>query len=354
MQRTLIVIAMLALVVAALASGTLAAHWPFWQRAWQWHSAAQGWPEKLVGPMRTLQPAAAAVQLTIDSDPLVQGAGTSVLMVADATGHTRAYFAAGMDQRSSIDGRELSIALQVVLFGALMQEGRARLLDEPLGNLLVQWKDDPRGVITPRQLFWQLSGLAGGPFRPLNPFSPLSQLASGPDFQRAVFRTPLRYPPGSHFEPSLANAQLLGLVAAQLTGEGYATAVERLVWSRLAAQPATGLLDRRRGEMSAYCCFSASAGDWLRLGLLLANSGRNREQQILPVDYLRQVQTSSPVNPGQGLGFALVKADAGRQLLQLATTGRRLLLAPDSGSALFWAGTGEPPASLAALLLQGQ
>ncbi len=132
------------------------------------------------------------------------------------------------------------------------------------------------------------------------------------------------------------------------------TALERLVWSRLAAQPATGLLDRRRGEMAAHCCFTASAGDWLRLGLLLANSGRNRDQQILPLDFLGQVETSSPVNPGQGLGFELVKATQGRQLLQLATTGRRLLLAPDSGSALFWAGTGEPPAGLAALLLQGQ
>jgi CubicO group peptidase (beta-lactamase class C family) len=355
MQRALIVIVMLALVVVALAAGTLAAHWPFWQRAWQWHSAAQGWPEELGGPTRTLQPAAAPAPLTIDSDAsLAPFTGTSVLMVADATGHTRAYFAAGMDERSIVDGRELSVALQVALFGALLQEGRAHLLDEPIGNLLVQWKDDPRGVITPRQLLWQLSGLSGGPFMPLNPFSPLSQLASGPDFQRAAFRTPLRYPPGSHFAPSPANAQLLALVAAQVTGESYAAALERLVWSRLAAQPATGLLDRRRGEMSAYCCFSASAGDWLRLGLLLANSGRDRDQKILPLDFLGQVEAPSPVHPGQGLGFELVKADAGRQLLQLATTGRRLLLAPDSGSALFWAGTGEPPTGLAALLLQGQ
>ena len=247
MRRALIVIVMLALVVVALAAGTLAAHWPYWRRAWQWHSAAHGWPEQLGGPTRTLQPAAAPAPLTIVSDPsLAQGTGTSVLMVADATGQTRAYFVAGMDERSSIDGRELSVALQVVLFGALMQEGRARLLDEPLGNLLAQWKNDARGVITPRQLFWQLSGLAGSPFTPLNPFSPLSQLASGPDFQRAVFRTPLRYPPGSHFAASPANAQLLGLVAGQLTGEGYAAALQRLVWSRLAAQPATGLLDHRR------------------------------------------------------------------------------------------------------------
>jgi CubicO group peptidase (beta-lactamase class C family) len=357
MKRALIVIVMLGLVVAAISAGTLAAHWPFWQRAWQWHSAADGWPGKLRGPTRILQPAAMPASLTVTADPslatLAQGTGTSLLMVAGA-GHARAFFKAGVDERTPIDGRELSGGLLVVFYGALIQQGRGHLLDEPLGNMLAQWKNDPRGVITPRQLLWQLSGLSGGPTHPLNPFSPLAQLASGPDFERAALRTPLLYPPGSHYAASAANAQLLALVAARLTGESYATALERLVWSQVAAQPATAMLDRRRGDMAAHCCFTASAGDWLRLGLLLANNGRDRDQQILPPDFLGQVETSSPVNPGQGLGFGLVKGEEGHQLLQLAATGRRLLLAPDTGRALFWSGTGEPPAGLTALLLQGQ
>jgi CubicO group peptidase (beta-lactamase class C family) len=358
MQRALIVIVMLALVVVAIATGALAAHWPFWQRAWQWHSAPQGWPAKLGGPTLTLRPAAAPAVLTIAADPslatLARGTGTSILMVADGAGHVRAFFTPGVDERTPVDGRGLSNALLVLFYGALIQQGRAQLLDEPVGNMIAQWRDDPRGVITPRQLLWQLSGLSGGPYSPLNPFGPLAQVASGPDFQRAVLRTPLRYPPGSHYAASPANAQLLALAAARLTGESYGAAFERLVWSRLAAQPATGLLDRRRGEMAAHCCFTASAGDWLRSGLLLANSDRNRDQQILAPEFLAQVATSSPVNPGQGLEFLVVKGAEHRQLLQLATTGRLLILAPESGLALFWAGTGEPPAGLTALLLQGQ
>jgi hypothetical protein len=69
MQRALIVIVMLALVAVAISAGTLAAHWPFWQRAWQWHSAAQGWPEKLAGPTLTLQPATVPTPLTMTMDP---------------------------------------------------------------------------------------------------------------------------------------------------------------------------------------------------------------------------------------------------------------------------------------------
>jgi CubicO group peptidase (beta-lactamase class C family) len=240
-----------------------------------------------------------------------------------------------------------------VVYGALIQQGRAQLLDEPVGDLLAQWHRDPRGVITPRQLLWHLSGLSGGPASALNPFGPLAQLASGPDFERAVFRTPLVYPPGSHYAASPANAQLLALVAAQVAGQDYATTLQQLAWSRLAAQPATGMLDHRRGDLAAHCCFTASAGDWLRVAVLLANAGRSGQAQILPQDFLQQVATASPVNPTQGLGFQVLKVQ-GRQLLQLATSGRRLLLAPDSGRALLWAGAGEPPEGLAALLLQGQ
>lgn len=357
MQRALIIIAMVGLVIAALAAGALAAHWPFWQRAWQWHSARQVWP--ITGPSGTLQPATSPLPLVIVPDPQLASfvnPGTSLLLVAGHDGRTRAYFAAGnqpVNERTPVDGRDLGNGLQVMLVGALIQQGRTNLLDEPVGDIVTQWHEDARGVITPRQLLWQLSGLSGGPFRPLDPFSPLAQLASGPDFQRAVLRTPLRYPPGSHFEASIANAQLLALVGSRLTGASHATGLERFLWARVAAQPATGMLDRPRGEMAAHCCFLASAGDWLRMGLLLANHGRSQDIQILPPDYVEEVATASPVNPGQGLAFEIIAGTGGR-LLQLAADGRRLLVAPDTGAALFWVGTGEPPPGLAALLLQGQ
>ena len=154
--------------------------------------------------------------------------------------------------------------------------GGSNLLDEPVGVSLAQWRDDPRGAITPRQLFWQLSGLAGAPFRPLNPFSPLAQLASGPDFQRAVFRTPLRYPPGSHFAASFANAQLLALVASVHSGESHADTVQRYLWSRVAGDPATGLLDRRRGEIGCALLLQGKCQRLVETGIAARQSRPQR------------------------------------------------------------------------------
>jgi CubicO group peptidase (beta-lactamase class C family) len=130
--------------------------------------------------------------------------------------------------------------------------------------------------------------------------------------------------------------------------------LERLLWMRVAAQPATALLDRRRGEIAAHCCFTASAGDWLRLGLLLANGGRANDRQVLPGQFVEEIAAASPVNPGQGLGFQVIAGADGQRLLQLAASGRRLIVAPGPGRAMLWVGTGEPPDGLADLLLRGQ
>src|SRR5690606_38850018 len=131
-----------------------------------------------------------------------------------------------------------------------------------------------RGAITPRQLFWQLSGMPAGDFEPLNPFNTRAQLVAGPDFSRAAMRWQPVWPPGSHFEQSAVNAQLLALVAARLQGATFASLLEERLWSRVAAADATVMLDHRRGDMAAHCCVRASIGDWLRLALALAADGR--------------------------------------------------------------------------------
>jgi CubicO group peptidase (beta-lactamase class C family) len=354
MQRALIVVVILILLIASLAVGTLAAHWPFWQRAWSWQFAADGWPEQLPGPSVMLKAAPNAAPLRVAPDAqlahIAMGSNTELLMLGDRAGGVRAYFAADRNERSSIDGRGLAAGLIAPLYGALIANGHAGLLDEPVGTRIESWRDTPRGAITPRQLLWQLSGLAAEPFRPLNPASRRAQLASGPDFDRATLHTRLAYPPGSHFDESPANAQVLAVLASKLDGASFAQVLEKDLWARFAAEPATGMLDHRRGHLAAHCCLRASAADWLRLGLLVADDGRANGRQILPAGYVRQMTLSSPVHPGYGLGYRVQAGAGGAPLLVLQTAGRMLIAAPGTGRALLWVGSGMPPAALEQLL----
>lgn len=354
MQRMLVTVAVIALVLASLTVGALAAHWPFWHRAWEWQSAFDQWPAELPGPTQLLQPSAAPLPLRLAADarlaPRAGDGTTQLIIVGDTAGWAAYWNAPSVQVHSLIDGRGLSAAVLPILLGAQQQQVPRLVLDEPVRELLGEWRDDERGAITPRQLMWQMSGLAAEPFRPLNPFSPRAQLASGPDFNRAAMQTRLAWPPGSHFEPSPANAQLLSRVAGALEGGGYARALQRNLWSRFAEHEAVGMLDHRRGSLAAHCCLRASPLDWVRLGLVVASGGLVGNERLLPEGYVAQMTIASPVHPAYGLGYQLAGPQEAPVLLAI-TTGRRLAISPRTGRVVLWMGEGVPPGWLDELLL---
>jgi hypothetical protein len=352
MQRALVIVTVIFLVVVSLGIGVVAAHWPFWHRAWQWQVAANGWPAELPGATRLLHGSDDALPLRFRDDTglaaVAATASTHALLLAGADGGVRAWFAPGMGATSVVDGRGLAAVTLTPLF-AQLERDRAGLLDQPVGALLPEWRADSRGGITPRQFFWQLSGMPANRFTPLNPFNGRAQLAAGPDFARAALGWKTSWPPGSHFEESPVNAQLLALVVARAQASTFVAAMERL-WSQFAADEAWILLDHRGGEAAAQCCLRASLADWLRLGLLIAGDGRGRDGPLWEPGFLDQVAMPSPVHEGHGLGFGLPALPDGHKLLTATSPGRQLLLAPHTGMALLWVGEGAAPAGLVSLL----
>ncbi len=154
---------------------------------------------------------------------------------------------------------------------------------------------------------------------------------------------PLRWqpawPPGSHFEESTVNAQLLAMVAAGVAGAPFKDVLQEKLWSRIAADDAEAMLDHRDGEAAAHCCLRASIADWLRLGLLIAADGRNGKVPW-PAGFAAQLGTASPVHESWGLGFQ-INQEAGRQLLVATSAGRQMLIDPHSGAVLLWIGEGK-------------
>ncbi|MET0280775.1 MAG: serine hydrolase domain-containing protein [Steroidobacteraceae bacterium] len=353
MQRVLVILTVSILVAVSLGVGALAANWPFWQRAWQWHHAAGAWPAQLAGPVERVRGGADAQQLQFHADaslvPVAATATTRLLLRANTAGQVDAFFAPGFSAGSQVDGRGLSGAVLAPLFAVLGGQ-HPGLLDLPVAQALPAWHGDPRGQITARQLFWHLSGLPALSGHALNPFGVRARLNSGPDFARAALHWPVAFPPGTHFEESPVNAQLLSLVAAAHGGASYARVLEQQLWSRFAADDALLLLDHRRGNVAAHCCLRATAADWVRLALLLAADGRSGRAELWTRGYMAQVTQSSPVHNGYGLGFQLLPYGE-HVALSLRSYGRHLLIAPDTQMVLLWVGEGEPPPGLEQLLL---
>ncbi len=353
MQRMLVIAAVVVLVTLSLGVGSLVAHWPFWQRAWQWQASSTGWPASIPGNTQALRGGEGALALQIQQDPQLQAlastSSTQALLRARADGRVDAWFAPGVDATSLVDWRGLSPVVLVPLYAQLLAE-HPGLLDRPSGAVLPAWSEDRRGAITVRQLFWQLSGMPAGEFAPLNPFNRRAQLVAGPDFSRVALRWQPVWPPGSHFEDSPVNAQLLAVLAARLEGAPFVALLQERLWSRIAADDAFAMLDHRRGDMAAHCCVRASIGDWLRIALLLAADGRLGGQQLWEPGRLAGFMVASPVHAGFGLGFQLLGAEPEPQLLVATSTGRQLIIEPRAGGAVLWVGEGMPPPELARLL----
>jgi len=319
MQRVLVIVAVIVLVTVSLGVGALSANWPFWRRAWSWHTGADGWPVTLTGAQTIVQGGGASPLNFAAAAPELAAAATS----ADTHALMRvrgekadAWFAPGFDAASRIDARGLARLLLLPLYQQLEMD-HPGLLDQPAGAWVAAWRQDQRGSLTLRELLHLATSELQTPPAPapLNPFRARSRLASGGNFERAALTVFDRdAAPGAN---APAAAQLLAAVAEEVAGRPYAKVLEAGLWSGLAANDALLMLDRRRGQAAAHCCMQAVAADWLRVGLRLAR----------------------------------IDPDAAAGARHFSTAGR-VLWVQHPGSALLWIGAGDPPSALETLMVE--
>ena len=183
--------------------------------------------------------------------------------------------------------------------GAAIADGRIRSVDERIGSHLPEWSADPRGDITVEQLLQQASGLQVQPFS-FNPFGTSMRVYFGTDLTRTVLGIPLAESPGSRFEYTNINAQILGLVLERATGRRYADYLGERLWSRIGAPEAAVWLDRPGGLARTYCCLLTTTRGWLQVGRLLLGRGQLDGERILPEAWVDAMLTPSATNPNYG------------------------------------------------------
>jgi CubicO group peptidase (beta-lactamase class C family) len=345
MRRLLVIFVMVCLVLVSVGVAVLASDWPFWQRAWRWHQAGIAGPDQVPGSWRAIGRGTGASWPAVEPEApeaaalaqLASGPGTRALLALRGGQLLVEQYGTGTAADTLLQGDALTGVLLAPLYGVARQAG-IDLLDRPLRQLIPDWSLDARGEITPRQLFWQVSGLESPPLHALNPFSPRARLASGPNFERAALAFRSVYPPGSHFQMSPANAQLLAIALTAVRGGPLTQLLESGLWEPLGAGRAQVALDRLGGDMAAHCCFSATGRDWLRLARLLAEDGTVGPVRLLPAGFVGEMARATPVHPGYGLGMEIETTDAGETLLWGVAPARLLLVIRSRRTAAVWFG----------------
>jgi len=88
------------------------------------------------------------------------------------------------------DSQSFARVVAALAIGAALSLRQIQWPDEPIGNFISQWRNDPRGAITVNQLLRMSSGLQA-PQPSLNPWSASMRAALGPDVLEAALGEPL-------------------------------------------------------------------------------------------------------------------------------------------------------------------
>lgn len=323
-RRVLLVLVAASTLLLSIGAGIVAADWPFWRRVISLPPDLGEWPESFYQPRVSIDggdrawfPVAAPDALTIEAAALDEAArwaesrnSVALLVLHRGRVQLERYWQ-GMTAEQLYSGRAMSRSLIGFLYGHALASGAIESLDQPASDYLAEWRDDPRGAITVRQLLQNTSGLeepeASNPLAPQSRAERLfdltgkhSRLALGGDFASVALSFELAYEPGKRFAFSNVNAQLLGVILERATGKPYERYVEEHLWKPLGAGIAELYMDRVNGMPATYCCFRATPRDYLRLGALLVDDAAAK-QGIVPSGWMARMTRGSNANPIYGM-----------------------------------------------------
>jgi len=185
-----------------------------------------------------------------------------------------------------------------MLVGVALSEGTIKSLDDRAERYVPQLHGTPYGETPIRALLTMSSGVhftenyrGADDLSTLVRLSMLGQSAGG--LATVVpFRTRERAP-GERFHYSSADAQVLGLILRAATGKTLSEYLSEKIWQPMGAEADASWVIDKGGYETAYSSVNATARDYARFGMLLANDGVLDGKRILPAAWVRAATTPS-------------------------------------------------------------
>lgn len=256
------------------------------------------------------------------SDPIPAGIDTTLLRQAiDHTmqlthrgkpAHTRAFlvvydgkivgerYAPGFDKNSVMLGWSMSKSLTAAVIGVLVKDGK---LDPEAPAPVPEWKNTPKEKITLKELLQQTSGLDYTENYD-GPSEATDMLFKRGDMGAFTASLPLKFQPGTIFNYSSGNANILSRIIRHTVGDSayaafpYQALFRKInMYSLLLEPDASGTYI---GSSYSY----ATARDFARFGLLYYNNGVWNGEQVLPVNWVKETIQPAAADKQRHYGYA--------------------------------------------------
>ena len=244
---------------------------------------------------RSINPAALEAAIAYgeqnDSQALIVYRGNSIELE---------HYYPGYDSNTITPTQSMHKSVLAMLIGIAIRDGHIPDIDTPASVFLTEWANDERSQITIRQMLQQVSGIDFDSFSPdiTNGFF---QLMLGDDIRPVALNTGTLFPPDTEFDYNSVNPEALGILLERATGQPYAEYLSEAFWQHIGAPDAAVILDSEEHAMArTFCCLQATTRSWLHIGLLHLNSGKLNGKQVVPAQWIQQIQTPGDIQPNYG------------------------------------------------------
>ena len=214
----------------------------------------------------------------------------------------------GRGRESFFNPQSMSKTVAALMTGIALRDGYIGSVEDPVGNYIAEWTDDPRGRITLRQLLQMSAGLAQlSDSYEISLDNPAVYQHFGTDFVSPILGLHQADAPGTRWDYNNNETNLLGLVIERASGKRYAEYLSESLWKPMGLADAALYLDRPQGEPMFSCCILSRPLDWLALGVLVLQRGEYRGKQVVPAEWVDEM--SRPADTNEGYGYLLWLGD---------------------------------------------
>ena len=191
-----------------------------------------------------------------------------------------------LSEGNSLAARQPSFSMAKSFVGTLVgmsvDRGEIKSTDELVINYLLELaKNDERFKrLTIQHVLDMRSGFDFKE-RSFSPFSQITRSYYGANLKKIVGKLKFKNEPGKVFEYQSINTQVLAFVLEKATGKGLQELMQERLWKPLGAESdALWSIDNAE-NIKAFCCVSATALDFAKIGRLYLNGGNWEGKQLI-------------------------------------------------------------------------
>lgn len=252
-------------------------------------------------------PRGVADKLTSDTlaeiEAYVTGKNTASLMVFENGKIVHEKYYGDYNEDSLINSKSLAKPLGVVAVGRAIKSGYITSLDQSLADFIVEWQGSDKAAITVRHLLDMRTGLlAQG--APKGPEDVLNRAYLHPRHDEVIIHEyPLVHAPGTRYDYSNANGELVSVLIERATGMPYQDWIEEQVLEPLGMAGGKIWLNHEGGVAHSGCCVGLPSENYLKLAVLVMQGGEWDGKAFLPDNFVKEMSTATEQNKNTGMGL---------------------------------------------------